>query len=168
MVRTGIVPNPFLCLPAFCWLGFCFVCVVVVGILFCVCVCVVVVCLFETGSYCIVLAGLKLPPRTRTHRSLPVSASQVWVTTPGGDCKVCLFNYICLFIECIGWAGTCSDAYVEVGTTYRSQFSSAMWVPGIEFRVPALAASTFTCWVILLVPHSAFITITKTCFHLFL
>lgn len=111
MVRTGIVPNSFLCLPAFCWLGFCFVCVLLLGFCF-VCVCC---CLFETGSYCIVLAGLKLPPRTRTHRSLPVSASQVWVTTPGGDCKVCLFNYICLFIEYIGCAGTCSDAYVEVG-----------------------------------------------------
>lgn len=89
------------------------------GFVLCVCCCcwgfVLCVCVVCLRQDLIVLAGLKLPPRTRTHRSLPVSASQVWVTTPGGDCKVCLFNYTCLFIECIGWAGTCSDAYVEVG-----------------------------------------------------
>lgn len=151
MVRTGIVPNPFLCLPAFCWLGFCFVCVLLLlGFCF-VCVC----CLFVWDRILLYSSGwLKLPPRTRTHRSLPVSASQVWVTTPGGDCKVCLFNYICLFIECIGWAGTCSDAYVEVGQPIEVSSllpcGSRVLNSGCQPWQPALLPAESSYWSLIL------------------
>lgn len=79
--ELALFPIPFcVCLFSAGWGFVLCVCCCCWGFVFCVCV---VVCLFETGSYCIVLAGLKLPSRTGTHQSLPVSASQVWVTTPG-------------------------------------------------------------------------------------